>query len=381
MKSSVSLVITLIAICLAQVTWTATVCADQGERMTSIYVPPFNGPPGLSRSVNTILRLQIWQTLRKAAPGEETTSFGAGSVKWGPADLPSLTHGSAETLAHHARILSQIVLWGTVQEYGDGAVVQAFLSVPWYPKLNDRYFEDFRTERSEVWVVSIPLDNEVIEFRQDIPRRRLAFEPVILTKEVIDKYSDLDAIVMYDRNQPDEPIGKVGNIIDAVVQYGDKALVTSGGKTGLVLLPELSEHRSEVVDFASGLMRVFRQDWAGAETLFFNVINNERAPTELRIDACLYRAMASASRGFSGAEDIDKARALNPYAVRVYRFAIMERLAQLGRAIGRGATLAERQEIIAVTEKLVSDARPLFLRKDPWLDHIDESLERIAQAE
>ena len=372
----------VITICLVQFTWSGAAYGGSVERETSIYIPPFEGPPGLSQSVNTILRLQIWQTLRAAVQNEDADlSFGEGSVKWGPAPLPELTYDSAETVAHHARILSQMVLWGTVQEYGDGAVVQAFLSVPWYPKLNDYYFEDFRVERSEAWVVQIPLHDEVIEFRQDIPRRRLAFEPIVLKKEVIEKYSDLDAIVMYDPDHPEKSIGTVGGIISAVEQNGDRALVTSQGKTGLVFLPELSKHRSEVVDFASGLMRIFRRDWEGAQALFASVAENNRAPTEVRIDAYLYRAMASSGRGQSGADDIVKARALNPYAVRVYRFAIMDLLAQLGRAIGRGESLTERHEIAAAIEHLVSDSRHLFLKDDPWLKHLNTSLERIARAQ
>jgi hypothetical protein len=81
-----------------------------------------------------------------------------------------------------------------------------------------------------------------------------------------------------------------------------------------------------------------------------------------------------------GAEDIDQARALNPYAVRIYRFAIMDLLAQLSRTIGREAPLEERQEIIAAIEQLVLDTKPLFLRKDPWLEYLNASLERIARA-
>lgn len=350
------------------------------ERVISIYVPPFEGPPGLSRSVNTILRLQIWQTLRTAAPGDDAgVSFGSGTVRWGPARLPALTHASAETLAHHGRITAQLVLWGTVQEYGNGAVMQAFLSIPFYKRLNDRYYEDFRTERSEVWTVRIPVDGELIEFRQDIPRRRLAFEPIILTSDVIGHYSDLDAIVMYAPDDPGRRIGTVGDVIDAVEQHGDRALVRSGGLTGIVPLPELSKHRSEVVDFASGLIRIFRRDWAGARDLLARVVENHRAPTDIRIDAHLYRAMANARLGRSGIEDINQAQALNPYAARVIRFAIMDKLAQLGRVIERGASQDERNEIIAAIERVVSDGKHLFLREDPWLKNLSAGLARIEQ--
>lgn len=361
------------------------VCASVGssagaERVISIYVPPFEGPEGLSRSVNTILRLQIWQTLRKAAPADDAgESFGPGTVRWGPTHLPELTHASAETVAHHARILSQLVLWGTVQEFGDGAVVQAFLSVPWYERLDDNYYEDFLIERREVWRIHIPVGGELIEFSRDIPRRRLAFEPIILTKDVIKNYSDLDSIDMYDPDDSGRWIGTVGDVIDAVEQCGDRALVTSGERTGIVFLPKLSVERSEVVDFASGLIRIFRRDWEGARALFTDVVESKQAPTDIRIDAFLYRAMANARLGQSGAEDIDKARALNPFSVRVVGFSVMEKLSQLGRAIERKAPLDDRREIIAAIERLVLDEKHLFLREDPWLKQLNANLARIAQ--
>jgi hypothetical protein len=345
-------------------------------------VPPFDGPEGLSRSVNTILRLQIWQTLRKSA-GEDvaTASFGTGTVKWGPHHLPELSYSSAEAVAHHGRILSQLVLWGTVQEYGDGAVVQAFLSMPWYAKLTDRYYEDFRIQRNEIWVVRIPLDEKFVNFSLDVPRRRFAFEPVVLKKEVIAHYSALNAIVMHDPSNPDRQIGTVGDIIDGVEQLGDKALVTSRGVTGIVFLPELSKHRSEIVDFASGLIRIFRSDWQGARVFFSRVLENAHAPTDIRIDANLYRAMANARLGRSGAQDIERARALNPYAVRTVRFSIMDKLAELSRVIDAAAPVNKRREIVETIEQLVGKHKHLFLKDDPWLQHLREGLAQINAAQ
>jgi hypothetical protein len=155
----------------------------RAETEISLYVPPFDGPAGLSRSVNTVIRLQIWQTLRKIGEQEgATASLGLGVVKWGPHRLPKLSYSAADAFAHHARILSQIVLFGAVQEYGDGVVVQAFLSIPPYKRIGTEYFADFRVERPEVWVVRIRVAEGYVEFHQDVPRRRLAFEPVILSR-------------------------------------------------------------------------------------------------------------------------------------------------------------------------------------------------------
>lgn len=363
---------------LALFIWAADCPHAWATREISIYVPPFEGPVGLSRSVNTILRLQIWQTLRKSARQEGAKlSFGAGAVKWGPDHLPELSYRSAETVAQHVRILAQIVLWGTVEEYGGGAVVQAFLTLPIYPKLNDRYYKDFRTERNEVWVIRIPADDKIVTFGLDVPRRRVPFEPVVLRPQVIEQYATLDSIVMYDRSNPSKEIGVLSGIIDGVEQLGDKALVTSKGVTGIVFLPELAEHRSEIVEFASGLMRIFRGDWQGAIALFTRVVGNSHAPTDIRIDANLYSAMANAKLGRSGTEDIEQARALNPYAVRVVRFAIMDKLAELSRAIERSAPLSKRREIMDTIKRMLITYKDYFLRRDPWFDQLRTGISQI----
>lgn len=347
-------------------------------REISIYVPPFEGPVELSRSVNTILRLQIWQTLRKAAEERgETVHFGAGAVKWGPDHLPELSHRSAETVAHHGRILSQIVLWGTVQEYGRGAIVQAFLSIPNYPKLNDRYYKDFRTERHEVWIIRIPAGGKVVAFSTDVPRRRLSFEPVILKQQVIAHYSTLDSIVMYDLKNHSKKIGVVRDIIDGVEQSGDKAVVTSRGITGIVYLPELSEHRSEIVDFASGLVRIFRGDWHGAIAILKRVTENSRAPTDIRIDSNLYLAMANAKIGRPGTEYIDQASNLNPYAMRIVRFLIMDKLAELSRAVDASAPHVQRREILGAIGQLIEKHEDHFLANDPWFIHLKKGVSQL----
>ena len=345
----------------------------------SIYVPPFDGPTGLSQSVNTILRLQIWQTLRKVA--EQGTSaaesLGDGTVKWGPHNLPTLSYLAADAFAGHARILSQIVLFGTVQEYGSGAVVQAFLSIPEYKKINAQYFADFRTQRKELWTVGIRVSGGDVEFFQDVPRRRMAFEPVVLTKELISNYSDLNSIIMYKPTRPDERIGPVGDIIEAVEQQGELALVRSEGRIGVVRLPQLASHRSEIVDFASGLVRIFRGDWIGANELFARVIDNPNAPTDIRIDAHLYRAMANARLGRATADDIEGALGLNPYAVRSVQFAAMALITELKYSMESATGRGKSKALIRDIRRLIAEHRHLFLKEDPWLDHAVRGLDII----
>jgi len=268
--------------------------AQQGREI-SVLMPSLSGPKGLSESVTTIMGLQVWQTLRRTDGGKGPgRDFGRGAVKDAKA-LPSLTHRTAEELARRETFLSQMVLWGTVQDYGGGAIVEAYLSVPAYARFNDAYFADFRKERKEEWVVRVRAGARQVEFRRDIPRRRIAFEPIVIAPAVVKNYSSYDALQLYDLADPSKPIGPIGNDIWGVEQRGESAIVTTRGVTGIVRLPRLSANRSEVVDFVGGLMRIFRGDWPGAEQLMRAVAENPNAPTEVRVDAYLYRALAMAS--------------------------------------------------------------------------------------
>ncbi|TMG71751.1 MAG: hypothetical protein E6H75_16025 [Betaproteobacteria bacterium] len=308
--------------------------------------------------------LQVWQTLRRTDGGKGPEhDFGRGTVKDALA-LPSLTHRTAEDVAHHASFLSQMVLWGTVQDYGGGAIVEAYLSLPVYARLNDSYFADFRRERKEEWVVRARAGARQVEFRRDVPRRRIAFEPIVIAPAVVRNYSSYDALQLYDPADPSKPIGPIGNDITGVEQHGDSAIVTTRGVKGIVRLPQLSANRSEVVDFVGGLMRIFRGDWAGAEQLMRGVAENRNA-------------LAMAKLGRSGEDHIERALELNPYAERTAAFAIMDVLERLARLTERDAAASERRDLIAQVRQRVERHRRLFLADDPWINGVLAGLKTI----
>jgi hypothetical protein len=346
----------------------------------SIFVPRLQGPPGLSSSVTTALVLQLWQTLRRADPASPGVTFGAGAVKSFAVKQPPRNHRAAEAMARDAGVLAQMALWGEVQPYGDGAVVQAFLSLPEYPPLNDRYYADFRKKHEEHWLARVPVDDGEVAFRVDLPRRQFAFEPIVVPRQVIERYSSIGAIALYDPKDPARKIGSVGSTFVALEQRGESALVRSGNITGIVRLPEISKHRSEIVDFVGGLARVYRGDWSGAIGSLRLVAENPRTPTDLRIDSHLYMAMARSRLGQSGQEEIGRALELNPYLARTAAYAIMERLGRFAHMTRAGAPLAERRGLITQARELLERHRRLFLKEDPWVKEVASGLGRIEAA-
>jgi hypothetical protein len=348
-----------------------------GAEEVSVFVPNLEGPAGLSSSITTVLALQIWQTLRRTDAKGSGADFGKSAVKTFAVNQPPQSHRAAEALARDAGVLSQIVVWGTVQTFGDGGIVQAFLSVPDYPHLNDRYYADFRTRHEEEWTVRVALKDGEVAFRVDLPRRQVAFEPIVVPQQVIGKYSGIGSIELHDPNKPGRKIGSIGKTFVAVEQRGDSALVRSGNVTGIVQLPDISKNRSEIVDFVGGLVRVFRADWAGAIDSMALVQQNPHTPTDLLIDSHLYAAMARSKLGHPGHNEIQRAYDLNPYLARTAAYAIMERIALFQTMTQARASPGERRSMISQARQLIDRHRKLFVQDDPWINEVLKGLDKI----
>jgi hypothetical protein len=289
----------------------------------TVYVPPFEGPASLSTGVATILDLQIWQGLRSVnAAGE---SLGRGIVVWGR-PLAGFGHEAAEARAKESNLLAQLVFWGKVYEYGGGAIAQTHLSIPNYRRLQQGTFGDFREHHPESWTITIAGPQNAVSFEADLPRRRYSFEPIVLSQDVIRRYSRPGALSLYPTRTSVVPNGTLGDEFTAL-EHGDQvARVSSGGVKGWIHLPELSKNRSEVVDFVGGLIYIFRGDWQQAEKFMNRVIDTARAPDELRTDAYLYKGMALARQKRLCSGPIAEALRRNPDARRCIVYAVMGKL-------------------------------------------------------
>jgi hypothetical protein len=343
---------------LASYSWAAV---DQ----ITLYVPAFEGPGALGQNVATILNLQIWHTFRQAPwPNPNKLDFGKGLIVWDPVPLATQSHSEAERRAKELEVFAQIVLWGKAYSYGHGVVVQSYVSIPLY--------EDFRDKKQEIWQVMVK--GKTIEV--DIPKRRYEMAPIVLTHEVVEKYTLPNALKIYKNPDGNQPIGSVGDVFIGLQFDPNRAKVRSGNITGWVRLPQLAENRTEVVDFVGGLVRILRGDWEGAAKLMKQVVENSLTPTSLRIDAYLYWARALEQSGMSGREVISKAYALNPYSRTTLQYAVMSDLATLAR-LSAGLS-SEKQQIMERIKKTVEEHAYLFPKNDPWMDQLSAVL-RTAQ--
>jgi hypothetical protein len=325
------------------------------DRIT-LYVPAFfSEPKPLGLNVASVLGLQVWQTLRRApSPNPKNHDFGEGVVRWTPSELSAFGFDSADKDAQRFDILAQLILWGKAYQYGSGIVVFAHLSIPDY--------SDFRFKQFERWRIAFKLPSgRTSEVTADLPSRRYTFEPLVLRAEIAAQFSRPDALPLYSDSRGRNRIGTLPPVFDADNQTNNAVHVVTRAGQGWVILPGLSNERSEVVELVAAIVRLFRGDWAGARDLLRRALATA-APTAVRVDTYLLSAYAGVRLGAKDVEeDLHAAEVLNPNAKRVIVFRTMYQLDLLARA-----SEGRRRELARALQDDLDRSRVYFDESDPW---------------
>lgn len=329
--------------------------ARDAEPDVTLYLPAFEAEGQLGFRAATVLNLRIWQTLRRAPfPNPAGLSFGNGTVLWDPTPLRESGHVAAENAAQS--LGADAILWGRAWRYGGGVVIQAYLTVP----------EDRNAEQRIAWKATVGAHGKAVSLTVRLPRRRYEFSPIVLRREVVDSFASPAGLRMLATRGSDNVVGKVGQAFRALRHEGSWMLVRSGSTEGWVHLPQLSERRSEVIDFTGGLVRLLRTDWLGARELLQRVVDNPNAPRALRVDALLILGLAAQHAGGDPLGPILRAHQLNPHDVEVTKYecmAYVNRLAQAGSGTAHSQTKGRLREII-------SSRRYQFGTADPWFSKV-----------
>jgi hypothetical protein len=318
----------------------------------------------IGNRVGVILNLQIWQTLRipPAGPGRNTR----GLVYWDVDSKPPASFAEADALARRWGDDAQLILWGKAFPYGRQYLVQAFLSI--------RGQIGGAPAGKAIWKLTAP-DGKPMSV--DIPEWQVNFAPVALRPEVVAELRDPSGLKLYSERSGGNEIGFAGDSFRALEQDSDAAkIVLPDGRTGWVRLPQLSSAPSEVVWYTGGVMRILRQDWAGAREMFRKTLNISHTPRAVRVDALLYQAIAADHLGENPFPYIRLAYELSPYSKVVVQYACLARLSQLARmspadrAGKRGA--ASKQSL----RDIVTHHRALFPSGDRWYTRVKSFVEQ-----
>jgi len=319
---------------------------------------PLTGPDELGRSVGTILALQFWQTLVKEPPRGKKRDLGDGSVYWIGRQLPVKSHADAARLAQAIDVTGQLAFWGHVHALDKGALATSYLTLPDY--------QDFRVSHDERWTLVLPPGSKVSSLTVDVPRRRYAFQPVVLPDDFVRRFSAPDALVMRSGKSTGTVLGHLGVRFDRIESDGDFAKVHSQGRIGWVHLPQIGTHKPEIVDFIGAIMRIYRTDWEGAIALFGNVIANRETPTALRIDSYLYLIRAKSEIGAPADGEIGAVLKLAPASKEAVQYAAMHYVSRCLAAKTAACKDGDREFLARLAERYGS----LFDDDDPWLAQI-----------
>jgi hypothetical protein len=323
------------------------------QERTTLLVPAFEGPESLGRNVAAILGLEVWEAL--GFPTMATSGFRAPLLRWDATVLQTQTHATADRLGRRPEVKANLVLWGGASRYGDGAVVQAQLTV-------------VSPTEAPIWDVEARGASKRETIGVTIPRKRYGFRPISLTNRFVQQYSSSGSLKLYRSVNSTDAVGAIGGTFTPISRSGSATLVEANGIKGWVRLPSISGNHSDVVDFVSGVTRIVSSNWREAETLFRKVIANAEATTALKVDAYLYCAVARERQGLSGRDDLQRAYALNPYDKTVTSYMLLGKLAELKRV--PSSDVSGRRGVRDEARRLLTSSAYLYPRGDAWLSEM-----------
>jgi hypothetical protein len=210
--------------------------AAQSNDIT-VLITNFKGPTYLSENISTIMGLEVWRSVRGNEASQDSTKGAAAVIRFFQDSLPQLSPEAAEEVGRTTN--SQLVLWGYVQNYGPGTVLQMFLST------SDDAANKLR------WSVK---DNDMV-LELGLPARTFELSPVVLRNSIIKTYSNANAVRVCRVRQPSclgSPLGTNFRVDSASTNEEWAHITQPDGSGGWIHLPKLSDTESELDAFMEG---------------------------------------------------------------------------------------------------------------------------------
>jgi hypothetical protein len=331
------------------------------------------GSGDVGNNVATNLGIQIWLTLFQTPIPK---NFDNSGIYWATKITPPKTFTEAEELARNLMregdLDSPLILWGRAFQYGDGIVVKSYVSVLKYgtgEKIG-----------INIWEATISKGQRQFTLAVDIPAWQYEFAPIVLRSDLPLEINDPTNYPLYEDSKGRKKIGPLGFEFEVKARIRDYIRVSlPGGKKGYIYAPNLSRKPNEVISFCGGVIRIFREDWAGALKFFNEVVNNNNAPTAIRINAYLYMAIARGKMGdqAKSLSLIEEAYKLNPYLKTTVQYLCLSHFVRLADVSSKDMQGAKAQQIIQAIQDVISKNRVLFAVDDPWILKAEQTLASI----
>jgi len=305
-----------------------------------LVVSKFEGQSDLGQNVSTVVALSLWRTLRRPPENDPNAVYSA-VVVW-----PAASDQPVRTPQQAARLRAGFVVWGAASYYGDGVVVDSYLSTP---ESRDVYNSRW-TVRSGEAAVSLDLPREVFHLGSDVMPARL-----------VDHYSSPGVIAVCSTQRPGCTGPAVGDGMTGLqhdVEWSQVRL--DSGPTGWIHQPGLARVSGATAPFAGGLIAYYRGQFAYAAQQWAQIASISTAPAALKEDAS---SLALAARLRAGTSNPTRCDATwDPQSVFLGQVAVM---GWLDRAVM--ASDARRASAFANAATCLGLARALLEPDDPWL--------------
>ncbi len=332
-----------------------------------VLVPKFFGPEPLSQHVRTTVFLEMIKAFRAT----DRPDRGAW-ILYGRRPLPEASHAAVVDVAGWPSTRADLAIWGEVQQYAEGAILQLYLSLT--PLLNERQV------RPELWQVKLQGRNGTVKIDKTLPGVFYEFEPLILNREAIRKFTQPEGIAIYSSRQGGRQIGHLQEVMRFYEIYDDAMLIVSGGLKGWVRTGRFSSNQSEAVNFSKGIVRLLRGDLAGARRSFQTILEMSGVPQHLRVHCLLYIGLTRELANQPGGEYFARAYRLNRLDKTAASFYLMGQLADLARLQLQGAGAQMRSEVTRFQKEL-NKLQVLYAKNDAWFNHLKELANQLVVPE
>ena len=330
--------------------WMIEVCMPYDAKAaqsndTTVLITNFEGPRYLSENLSTIMGLEVWRSVRGNEASQDSTKVTRAAIRFFRNFLPQLSPQAAEEVGKTTN--SQLVLWGYVQKYGPGIVLQTFLSA-----------SDAAANKMQ-WTVKH--HDGVLEL--GLPTQTFEFSPIMLRNSIIKNYSNANAIQVCVVKQPSclgSPL--VSNFrVDSANSDEEWVHITQpDGSGGWVHIPKLADTESEVDAFTEGMVAYLRGNLDQAEKLFAAVDNQPGVQAVTRYNALVLNGVAAARQG-SGIAQLERALDFNPYSRYTVQAMIM---GDVTTAL-REQDVSSRERSFEIASDLIQKNQE-FGTTDPW---------------
>ena len=276
-------------------------------------------------NLGALFALRAWRTLHRPTPADGPDAVQSATVYW-PVD-EGRAIATPEAAASQGAAL---VLWGAARHYGDGFLVDPYLS------LTDRAGT---AGPAGVWTVALPRGRVSL----GLPRRIFALGTALLPDELVERYSTPGALrVCAQKVQACDGPQVGGGMTARIQEPGWSQVTTTDQVTGWIYLPGLSGGGADIGAFPGAVVAYYRGEFGYAARLFGGVARDEAEPDQLRSDARAL-AIAARSRTDPALAAPDAARLTEtPGSAYDVQVTVMNRLAAAARSQGaaRAAAMA-----------------------------------------